>query len=321
MTSIESLLQETSRTFALSIPFLETPLRERVGVAYLLFRIADTIEDETGVDAGSRRAMLFQLAEAVSDGHALRILLDDATRTFDGIVKMPGYARLLEHAPLVLGTFESLDQHSRETIASHLARTCRGMCDHLDSPEAPSGVASLRSYCYAVAGIVGELLTQLFTAGSDTMSAAKDELIRLAPAFGEGLQLVNILRDEHEDALANRRYLPCDVSRNEIERMARADLTTAAEYVRVLESAGASPGVIAFNAINLRLAVDTLSLVTERGAGAKLTRAEVEAMIDDIRSRMIAGRPQTPALDAAIRAATPVVVQGQRIQSGSSSCC
>lgn len=321
MITIDSLLQETSRTFALSIPFLDSPLRERVGVAYLLFRIADTIEDETGVDAASRAALLSQLSEKASDGAALRTLLDDATKVLDGAVKVPGYARLLEHAPLVLSSFESLDSESRERIASHLARTCGGMRDHLQSAEAPSGVSALRSYCYAVAGIVGELLTELFVAEAGRLSSARSELLRLAPAFGEGLQLVNILRDEHEDAMANRKYLPCDVSRGEIERMARADLASAADYVRLLESAGAAPGVIAFNAINLRLAVDTLSLVGERGPGAKLTRAEVAALIDDVRARMTAGRPQSPAIDAALATTAPVVLPGKRVQSGSSSCC
>ena len=42
---LASLLGRTSRTFALAIPLLEEPLRTEVGVAYLLLRIADTLED------------------------------------------------------------------------------------------------------------------------------------------------------------------------------------------------------------------------------------------------------------------------------------
>ena len=47
MATIEDLLLKTSRTFALSIPMLPEPTRREVGVAYLLFRIADTLEDAT----------------------------------------------------------------------------------------------------------------------------------------------------------------------------------------------------------------------------------------------------------------------------------
>ncbi len=42
---LEELLIKTSRTFALSIPLLPEPTRREVTVAYLLFRIADTLED------------------------------------------------------------------------------------------------------------------------------------------------------------------------------------------------------------------------------------------------------------------------------------
>ena len=45
MTNLETLLAKTSRTFALSICFLPEGLRRDVTIAYLLFRIADTLED------------------------------------------------------------------------------------------------------------------------------------------------------------------------------------------------------------------------------------------------------------------------------------
>ena len=44
---LDELLLKTSRTFALSIPVLPQPTRREVTVAYLLFRIADTLEDAT----------------------------------------------------------------------------------------------------------------------------------------------------------------------------------------------------------------------------------------------------------------------------------
>jgi farnesyl-diphosphate farnesyltransferase len=45
------ILQGVSRTFALTIPDLPSPLRTVVGNAYLLCRIADTIEDEARLPA------------------------------------------------------------------------------------------------------------------------------------------------------------------------------------------------------------------------------------------------------------------------------
>ena len=47
--------QGVSRTFALTIPQLPAPLRDAVGNACLLCRIADTIEDEAALSAGQKR--------------------------------------------------------------------------------------------------------------------------------------------------------------------------------------------------------------------------------------------------------------------------
>src|SRR5699024_12189169 len=45
----DDILQKVSRTFALTIPQLPGPLRRVVTNAYLLCRIADTIEDESAL--------------------------------------------------------------------------------------------------------------------------------------------------------------------------------------------------------------------------------------------------------------------------------
>ncbi len=69
---IQRQLNRTSRTFAISIPLLPDPLRRQVGLSYLLFRIADTVEDASSVDRDNRVALLHAFAEAMllaADGH------------------------------------------------------------------------------------------------------------------------------------------------------------------------------------------------------------------------------------------------------------
>lgn len=58
----------------------------------------------------------------------------------------------------------------------------------------------LDRYCYSVAGVVGELLTELFAVYSPVIATQKAALAPLAVSFGEGLQLTNILKDVWEDA-------------------------------------------------------------------------------------------------------------------------
>src|SRR5207253_9654359 len=101
----------------------------------------------------------------------------------------------------------------------------------------------LREYCFVVAGVVGEMLTEIFVAGGALrLSAVAADLRKRARSFGEALQLVNILKDAHRDAKQGRIYLPRNVVLSEVFALVRADLDAAAEYVRLLQLGGAHPG-------------------------------------------------------------------------------
>ena len=59
----------------------------------------------------------------------------------------------------------------------------------------------LDRYCYLVAGVVGVIMTHLFT-------TPRPELLAAAKNLGTAMQLTNILRDIQEDLERNRIYLP-----------------------------------------------------------------------------------------------------------------
>jgi len=61
----ERILPGVSRTFALTIPQLPSPLRDVVANAYLLCRIADTIEDDAGLTPRQKRHFAEQFAAVV----------------------------------------------------------------------------------------------------------------------------------------------------------------------------------------------------------------------------------------------------------------
>jgi farnesyl-diphosphate farnesyltransferase len=290
--NLGSLLAETSRTFALSIPLLPDGLRREVTVAYLLFRIADTIEDE--VDWGTEEKIagleLFSRWIAVPDREQADGVL---ALLSSGAVEHDGYSLLMRSAGDVLRAYASLRPSARESIARHLARSAVGMAEQLRRNDAAAGVDGTRGYCYSVAGIVGELCTELFIGHDPHLRAVSDELMPLAPGFGEGLQLVNILRDERTDADAGRRYMPIG-DRERLLELARRGLFKAREYIRVLEEHGADPGTVAFNALNAVLACDTLRLLHDRGVGVKLDRELVESHLREIRDRANSGRAIVP---------------------------
>jgi farnesyl-diphosphate farnesyltransferase len=274
VTLIEQLLQQTSRTFALSIPLLPEPLRRQVGLAYLLFRIADTIEDEPGWDDDQRQAALRLMMATLDDPD-----FSTAVPEPPDDLEHDGYRLLLRHGAEVVAAYRALRPEAREVIRRHLGRTVDGMVRSVAAPVSPTDMQALRDYCYAVAGIVGELCTELFVLREPRLGPVRDELMELAPCFGEGLQLVNILRDEPADDAAGRRFLPRTLERDAVMRQAEQDLREAGRYVQLLEDRGASAGVVGFNRLNLSLAEQTLALMKSEGAGVKLSRERVAAMV------------------------------------------
>lgn len=280
---LDHLLAETSRTFALTIPFLPEPTRREATVAYLLFRIADTLEDAT-LWSGARKA-----AELDAFGELLESPSEEAAaaRAAAWMVHPPlrhaGYLALLADVPLVLGAARTLAPEARRLVLSYTLRTAREMKRFVlrerEGALRLTDVADLKGYCYAVAGIVGELLTELFVLGRDRLQPIAGPLRADAAAFGEALQLVNILKDASDDSTEGRHFLPAGVSRDEVLRIARDDLAIAARYCARLEDSGAERGLVAFNVLPLLLARATLDRVEAHGPGAKVTRPEVAELV------------------------------------------
>jgi farnesyl-diphosphate farnesyltransferase len=147
-------------------------------------------------------------------------------------------------------------------------------------------LAELRSYCYVVAGIVGELLTELFLAHDAGLSESAPFLRVRAASFGEALQLVNILKDSTADAAEGRRFLPPGTDRGAVLALARLDLERAAEYVRALQEAGAGAGMVGFTALPVLLARETLQRVEQAGPGAKVGRDRVRELAAALAARL-----------------------------------
>lgn len=275
---IDRLLQLTSRTFALSIPLLPERVRDDVTIAYLFFRVADTLEDEPSWSSADRAAALRRFSD---------VLKGDSTPVAEilpGSVSDGGCAELLQSDSDLFEALEERSPEAKQIIVDHLGRTIDGMCHFL---QADGGVATLdevREYCYYVAGIVGELCTALFVLESPSLEDRAEALVGLAPAFGEALQLVNILRDEDDDAADGRRFIPSGQDRAELMAIAIDDLERASRYVMLLEEGGADRGIVAFNTLNLLLAYGTLRRVRDEGPGAKLSREDVRRTLESITS-------------------------------------
>jgi farnesyl-diphosphate farnesyltransferase len=204
-----AVLPEVSRTFAISIRFLPGMLGRAVLTAYLLCRIADTIEDD-GLASPERKS---ELLDAF-----LRALGErEAAEAFPGLASDiqgdPAHVDLLRHMDHVCVLLRSLPARSRARVEHWVGVMVHGMRKFVGLY--PRGIriqtlAEYREYCYYVAGTVGCLLTELWH--EHAPSVGKAEFARLwakCQQFGEALQTVNILTDiawdaEHENAI----YIP-----------------------------------------------------------------------------------------------------------------
>jgi farnesyl-diphosphate farnesyltransferase len=301
---LEQLLIATSRTFALAIPHLPQPTRQEVTLSYLLFRVADTFEDATSWPRSLRVAALERFGRLLQSPDPEEI--EEVSRRWAAEVpcEQPAYQDLLAALPDVLDAFLALSPGAVGLIREHTLRTARGMAGFVartgdDGELRLRDVPDLQAYCYVVAGIVGELLTELYLLGRPQLAPVAPRLRARARPFGEGLQLVNILKDSAADATQGRRYLPEGIDRGEVMALARRDLEAAREYVLALQSAGAERGLVAFNALPVRLAHATLDRVEQAGPGSKLTRPEVYAIVQRMNRALDQNEPAVDLLPAA----------------------
>lgn len=296
MEKLTELLEKTSRTFALAIPLLPEPTRHEVTIAYLLFRIADTFEDGEQWSAPRRMAALEQLALLLQDPQQRRCVELGRQWSHDAPTANDAYRELLAETETVFGAYRALPPMPRSFLCTHVQRTARGMRDIVRSTGARGQLrlrtlADLRHYCYLVAGIVGEMLTELFLHGRPKLQPVAEYLRSRSQAFGEGLQLVNILKDAEEDAKDGRIYLPDGVTRAEVGALADRDLDRATEYSAALQEMGADRGIIAFTALPVMLGRAALRRIREAGSGAKVPRNEVMAIYQGLQNSLDAGRP------------------------------
>jgi len=206
------LLEGVSRTFALTIPQLPEGLAKPVSNAYLLCRIIDTIEDEVSLNSAQKREFSRQFIAVVAGEEppetlslALAPLLSEQT--------IPLERELIRLIPRVIDITHGFAGPQREALSLCVAIMGKGMVEFQDR-DLRHGLVDMRemdSYCYYVAGVVGEMLTRLFCHYSPEIAAHRDLMMKLGVSFGQGLQMTNILKDLWDDHSRGVCWLPRSV--------------------------------------------------------------------------------------------------------------
>jgi farnesyl-diphosphate farnesyltransferase len=297
----DQILPHVSRTFALTIPQLPPALNIPVTSAYLLCRIADTIEDEPALSAPETLAFLQRFSAVVAGtGEPAALARDLEHRLSDRT--LPTERDLVSNMDRVVRVAANLGKAQHAAIQRCVELMCYGM-PRFQFNASVRGLprsSDLDDYCYYVAGVVGEMLTDLFCDYSADIARRRAALSALAASFAQGLQMTNILKDVWEDRSRGACWLPQEVfSRHgvdlaqvsseandprftagitELVAVAHAHLRNALDYTLLIP--GKERGIRRFCLWAIGIAILTLRKIAYNpgfttGAQVKVTRTAV----------------------------------------------
>jgi len=297
----DQILPHVSRTFALTIPQLPPPLRVAVTNAYLLCRIADTIEDEPALSPVETLHYLDRFKAVVAGRASASLLAAEVEKRLSSRT-LPAERDLVAHMERVLDVTASLTPEQRGAIERCLELMCYGM-PRFQSSASVRGLpreTDLDDYCYYVAGVVGDMLTELFCEYSSAIAQNRSRMQDLAVSFAQGLQMTNILKDVWEDRARGACWLPqevftphrvdlaslapdrpspgFDAGMSELVALAHGHLRNALDYTLLIPAGEA--GIRRFCLWAIGLAVLTLQKIHKNpgfsaGSQVKISRSQV----------------------------------------------
>ncbi|MFD1953828.1 squalene/phytoene synthase family protein [Paenibacillus thailandensis] len=254
-----TMLQQTSRTFFIPISRLEQGLKEAVSAAYLCMRAIDEIEDHEQLPDSLKTSLLHGVHDAVKKPYLLdevRKLLGPHQDVLPAVsFRLPDWVQLCP--PSIVGT-----------VLEYTSRMAKQMAEWVENKWQIHTEDDLDRYTYSVAGMVGEMLSDLWRWYDDTDSDRAK-----AVAFGRGLQAVNIMRNRKEDLERGVDFYPTGWGNKEMLAYTRRNLRLADEYTKELKKGPAKE----FCKIPLALAHATANLIAV--GGNKLTREMVHKIV------------------------------------------
>ncbi|MDE0309359.1 MAG: squalene/phytoene synthase family protein [Acidiferrobacterales bacterium] len=206
------ILQQVSQTYAMTIPLLPPQLRHAVTNGYLLCRIADSIEDDPDMALADKENYLHQFAAIVAaekpaGPFAGRLAAQLGPTTPESV------RRLVRNSEQVIRVTLSFESRQRKALERCIRVMSTGMLEfqQYENSQGLKDIAQLERYCYFVAGVVGEMLAELFCAYSTEIDKRSEQLQVRSVSCGKGVQLTNIIKDIWDDQREGMCWLPRDL--------------------------------------------------------------------------------------------------------------
>lgn len=256
------VLKQTSRTFNIPINLLKPTLKKTVASAYLCMRAIDEIEDHEQLSSDTKQQLLRETAKL------LKTEFDE--EAYVKLVKP--YESVLPEVTLRLGDWiEVCPEGITDKVTESTAIMAEGMAKWTEKDWIIHTKEDLDDYTYYVAGLVGVMLSDIWEWYDGTKTDRE-----LAIGYGRGLQAVNMIRNQKEDAERGVQFIPDGWTREDMFTYAKRNLKQADEYIKVIKTRN----ILLFCRIPLALAKKTLKAM-ENGQ-EKMSRNEVEDTVEDI---------------------------------------
>ena len=259
----KAILSSVSRTFALTIPLLPPPIEKVVGNTYLLCRIVDTIEDAADLNPETKQHLSSLFLDAVLEKSSVASFVDPCLKALTDYSNQDELG-LIAHTPTVLRILHTCSKEDQEAVSRCVSIMSKGM-SHFHGKQTKSGLKDLNEfeqYCYVVAGVVGELLTTIFSKHSPRFAKNIQGQEALAIAFGQALQMTNILKDSPEDKARGVSWKPADMGQEQLLKIAYQKLQDSFRYILLIPKQDL--GMRRFCFLAFGLAVMTLSKIAKR---------------------------------------------------------
>jgi farnesyl-diphosphate farnesyltransferase len=259
----KAILGSVSRTFALTIPLLPPSIEKVVGNTYLLCRIVDTIEDAAELNTEAKQSLSALFLDAVLEKTPIETFVEpslDALKNYSNRDELD----LIANTPTVLRILHTCSPQDQEAVIRCVSIMSEGM-SYFHGRQNQAGLqdlAEFEQYCYVVAGVVGELLTTIFCNHSPAFKAQIAGNESLAIAFGQALQMTNILKDSPEDKARGVSWKPVNVSQADLLKIAYQKLQNSLNYILLIPKQ--EQGMRRFCFLAFGLAVMTLSKIVNQ---------------------------------------------------------
>ena len=259
----KAILSSVSRTFALTIPLLPPMIEKVVGNTYLLCRIVDTIEDAAELTPEAKRNLSALFLDVVLERASVESFVEPCLHALKNYSNHDELD-LIAHTPTVLRILHTCSSHDQEAVSRCVSIMSEGM-SRFHGRQTESGLRDLsefEDYCYVVAGVVGELLTSIFRHYSPQFSKNIRGHENLAIAFGQALQMTNILKDSPGDRARGVSWKPADLSQLDLLHIAYQKLSDSLTYILLIPKE--EIGMRRFCLLAFGLAVLTLDKIAAR---------------------------------------------------------